>query len=117
MTASLVFRIADCSTQFLSNYGGVHRLNGQIVHSSIASQFNGNLINAATHAIPANYMDKIDQVCEAYQSCTQSAACSRVRSAVADAGAHLAQSHFGYGSGGAHRRMESAHSNVTDYVL
>ena len=68
-------------------------------------------------------MDKIDQVCEAYQACTQNAACSRVRSAVADAGAHLAQSHFGYG-GGSHRRLETEAQNgtgyvrnVTDYVL
>jgi len=99
-----------CGTLFESSFGGM--VNGAIVHSSIVSQFNGKMINAAAHAIPPNYMDKIDQVCEAYQACTQSSTCSRVRSAIADAGTHLAQSHFGYGNGGAHRRMLEA-ANVT----
>jgi hypothetical protein len=101
---------AFCGTLFESSFGGI--VNGAIVHSSIVSQFNSKLVNAASHAIPPNYVDKIDAVCQAYQACTQNAACSGVRSAVADAGAHLAQAHFGYSSGSGHRRMLEA-ANIT----
>lgn len=107
----------NCSKATCATASACARLNGQIVHSSIVEQFNGRLVNAAAHAIPPNYMDKLDRVCEAYQQCTQSSACSRVRSAVADAGAHLAQSHFGYGTGSHHRRLQEDARNTTDYLL
>jgi hypothetical protein len=84
-----------CHEVFSSRFGSW--LNGKVTSSSIVQQFNDKLVNTVTSEIPQGYLSKIDTVCEAYHDVQAVAnAADGLRSRITEAGAALAQAHFGY---------------------